>query len=70
MPAVKKRVNPKAPGLDEKTRMRRRALKKLQQMSADDLFKLAVSAGIYTKGGKLTKHYRADAEPSANRPTE
>jgi hypothetical protein len=64
-------LDPEAPGLDEMTRKRRRVLASLQAMSVGELFKVAVRAGIYTKDGKLTKHYRADAdaEPSASRPT-
>jgi hypothetical protein len=58
-----------APGLDDETRRRRRVLAKMQRMSPKELFSLAVRAGIYTQGGKLTKYYRDDGEPSAHRPT-
>ncbi|WP_394842386.1 hypothetical protein LZC95_35620 [Pendulispora brunnea] len=63
-------LDPEAPGLDEMTRRRRRALAELEAMTAAELFQVAVRAGIYTKDGKLTKHYRNDAEPSATRPSD
>ena len=46
------KLDPNAPGLDQATRERRRALAKMQQMSATELTQLAVRAGIYTKGGE------------------
>ena len=64
------RLDPNAPGLDEETRRRRRVLAKMQRMTPDQLFQLAVRAGIYTKDGKLTPPYRDDAAPSASRPTD
>jgi hypothetical protein len=67
---AKLKLSPKAQGLDEMTRVRRRALAKMQKMSPAKLFELAVSAGIYTKKGSLTKHYKDDGEPSASRPTD
>ena len=67
---AKSKLDPNAPGLDEATRERRRALAKMQGMSATELTQLAVRAGIYTKAGKLTAPYRSDAEPSASRPTD
>jgi hypothetical protein len=69
-PNPKISLNPDAPGLDEATRQRRRALAKLQQMTARQVFDLAVRAGIYTKDGELTPAYASDAEPSASRPTD
>jgi hypothetical protein len=66
----KLKLDPNAPGLDDETRRRRRVLADLQGMSPKQIFELAVRAGIYTKSGKLTKHYRDDAEPSASRPTD
>jgi hypothetical protein len=63
-------LDPDAPGLDEMTRRRRTALAQMQQMSTDEIFQLAVRAGIYTADGQLTEHYRDDAEPSASRPTD
>lgn len=63
-------LDPDAPGLDERTRQRRRVLLELRQMSVDELADLAVRAGIYTPDGELTEHYRDDAEPSACRPTD
>jgi len=41
----------------------------MQQLSIEELFQLAVRAGIYTEDGELTPPYRDDAEPSASRPT-
>jgi hypothetical protein len=69
-PRKKIRLDPNAPGLDEETRERRRVLADMMRMSPRERFELAVRAGILTKGGKLTKHYRDDAEPSASRPTD
>jgi len=62
-------LDPEAPGLDEETRRRRRALAKLQQLSVDDFFRFLVRVGIYTEDGQLTPPYRGD-EPSACRPTD
>ena len=64
------RLDPNAPGLDDRTRARRRALARLQQLPTEAIFGLAVRAGIYTEDGKLTPQYRSDAEPSASRPTK
>jgi hypothetical protein len=63
-------LDPDAPGLDERTRARRRSLAKMRAMSVEELFALAVRAGIYTEDGELTPPYRHDAEPSACRPTD
>ena len=62
-------LDPEAPGLDEETRERRRALLKLTQLPIDELFQVAVRAGIYTPDGELTEPYRS-TEPSACRPTD
>jgi hypothetical protein len=62
-------LNPDAPGLDEDTRRRRRILAETANMSVDEMFALAVRAGIYTEDGELTPPYRND-EPSACRPTD
>ena len=62
-------LDPEAPGLDEETRRRRRALAKLQQLSVDEFFQFLVQVGIYTEDGQLTPPYRND-EPSACRPTD
>lgn len=62
-------LDPEAPGLDEETRRRRRALARLQQLSDDDFFQFLVRVGIYTEDGQLTPPYRSD-EPSASRPTD
>src|SRR5579872_4589946 len=43
------KLDPQAPGLDDATRVRRRALAKMQEMSGRELFALAVRAGIYTE---------------------
>jgi hypothetical protein len=67
---AKLKLDPKAPGLDEMTRLRRRALAKMQAMSGNELFAVAVRAGIYTRAGELTAPYRDDGEPSASRPTD
>jgi len=63
-------LDPEAPGLDEDTRRRRRALAELQKLSVGELFRVAVRAGIYTEDGELTPPYRGDGEPSACRPTD
>lgn len=39
-------LDPDAPGLDEETRQRRRILAEMRKMSADEIFAIAVSAGI------------------------
>jgi len=63
-------LDPEAPGLDEETRQRRRALAELQRLSVEELFQLMVRAGIYTEDGQLTPPYRDDGEPSACRPRD
>lgn len=63
-------LDPDAPGLDEDTRQRRRALVELQKLSLEELFQVAVRAGIYTEDGQLAPPYRDDGEPSACRPTD
>ena len=68
--ALVRSLDPEAPGLDEETRARRRALVKLQQLSVDELFQVMVSTGIYTPDGQLTEPYRDDGEPSPHRPTD
>ncbi len=55
---------------DPETRRRREILAEMEQMSAEELFQIAVRAGIYTPDGELTPPYRDDAEPSACRPTD
>lgn len=67
---MSKYLDPNAPGLDAMTRRRREVLAKLQALSTEDLFKLAVRAGIYTEDGKLTEPYTDSAGPSASRPTD
>ena len=63
-------LDPEAPGLDERTRRRRRALAKMREMSPAELFELAKRAGIYTESGELAPDYRDDASPSASRPRD
>jgi hypothetical protein len=63
------RLPPDAPGLDEDSRRRRRALAEMQEMSSDELFALAVRAGIYTHDGKLTPPYRQNAKRGVLRRT-
>lgn len=63
-------LDPDAPGLDEDTRQRRRALVELQKLSVEELFRVAVRAGIYTEDGQLAPPYRDDGEPNACRPTD
>jgi len=53
----------KAPVTEEAAR--KLVLKRLGKMSQVQLFELGQRAGIYTRAGKLTKHYRDDAEPVA-----
>jgi hypothetical protein len=58
-------------GLTMKSKIKRRrapsteaarlqVLVKLGKMSQEELFAIAVRAGIYDKNGKLTKNYRGD----------
>lgn len=46
----RKILDPDAPGLDEDTCRRRRALAELRKLSIEELFQVAVRAGIYTQG--------------------
>jgi hypothetical protein len=69
MTAAKKKRARRRP-VDKETAALRRVDRMLSKMSQKELFALAVRAGIYTKSGKLTKHYRDDAAPSASRPTD
>ena len=57
-------------GLDPASARRREALRGLKQMSVEELFAVAVRAGIYNPDGTLTEPYRDDGEPSAHRPTD
>jgi hypothetical protein len=43
----------------DEIRARRDALNELKRMSRDELFGIAVRAGIYTKDGQLTAPYRS-----------
>jgi hypothetical protein len=64
-------LDPEAPGLDEDTRRRRRALVELQRLSVDELFRVAVRAGIYTEDGELTPPTETTASRApADRRTE
>lgn len=58
---------PDEPGLDEETRARRVVLEKMQRMTPQELFDLAVRAGIFKEDGMLTEPY-ASTEPGAYRP--
>ena len=51
-------LDPEALDLDEATRNRRRILIKMQNMSLEELKELSFRAGIYTRDGELTEHYR------------
>jgi hypothetical protein len=66
---AKKTSRKAAAKLDPATRARREVLTAMKRMTPDELFQLAVRAGIYTSGGELTAPYR-DATPSATRPTD
>jgi len=59
-------LDPEAPGLDEDTRRRRRALAAMGKMTPTELRELATRAGIMTGDGKLTPPY-TDSSPSAYR---
>lgn len=59
-----------APGLDDLSRRRRRVLAGLVRARTDQVFEIAVRAGIYTSDGELTADYRDDAEPSSSRPSD
>jgi hypothetical protein len=67
---VKDPLDPNAPGLDEQTRRRRRALAEWERLSPEELHAFMIRVGIFTKDGKLAPQYRSDAEPSACRPTD
>ena len=60
---------PDEPGLDEETRARRVVLAKIQRMTPQEFFALAVRAGISNEDGTLTAPY-ASTEPSAYRPRD
>jgi hypothetical protein len=51
---VKKRILKR---LAEKS-MQERVINRVRQMSSKELFELMISAGIYTRDGELTSHYR------------
>jgi hypothetical protein len=63
-------LDPDEPGIDDSTRRRRLALKSLETMTPEEIFALAVRAGIYTEDGELTPPYRPEAGPSEHRPTD
>ncbi len=44
--------------LDSNDVKRRKALEEMEKMSADEIFDLAVRAGIYTNDGELTPPYK------------
>lgn len=43
-----------------------RLIQRLRQMSAEEVFQVAVSAGIYTPEGELTPRYRSDELPAGS----
>lgn len=59
-------LSPDEPGLDFKTKQRRTVLQEFQLMSPEEIFQLAVDAGIYDADGNLTKEY-ASNEQQLNR---
>jgi hypothetical protein len=65
-----KYLDPEEPGLDDRTRRRRRILAEMREMSTADFLATAVRAGISTPDGQLTANYRHDAPPSICRPTD
>ncbi|MGK4000139.1 hypothetical protein [Sorangium sp. So ce1024] len=54
-------LDPEAPGLDEDTRRRRRVLADMKKKSSQELFDLAVQAGIFTPEGELTSPYKENS---------
>jgi len=67
---AKKKTRKVGEKLDSATRARHAVLAEMRKMTSEELFGLAVRAGIYTKQGKLTRPYRDDTAPSASRPTD
>ncbi len=67
---AKKKTRKVGEKLDSATKARRAVLAEMRKMTSEELFGLAVRAGIYTKQGKLTQPYRDDTAPSAARPTD
>jgi hypothetical protein len=65
-----KHLDPDEPGLDDRTRRRRRILAEMREMSTAEILAIAVRAGISTPDGQLTPNYRHDAPPSVCRPTD
>jgi len=59
-------LDPESPGLDDENPERRRALLKPWQLPTEELFQVAVRAGIY---GELAEPYRG-TEPSTGQPTD
>ena len=50
----------KTNGSDKDAAVRQAALAELRSMPVDEVFALAVRAGIYSSAGKLKKAYKAD----------
>ncbi len=50
-------LDPEAPGLDEDTRVRRRVLARMQQMSHAEFHQILVHAGIYNTDGTVAEPY-------------
>jgi hypothetical protein len=54
--------------IDAATKARRAVLAGMKRMSPEELFELAVRAGIYTKKGNLTRAYRDESAPRKGTP--
>ena len=67
---AKKVLSERRDWLDPTSKARSEALAEMRKMTPQQLFELAVRAGIYTKDGMLTPPYRDDGPPSACRPTD
>ena len=65
-----KYLDPDEPGLDDRTRRRRRILAEMREMSTAEFLAFAVQVGISTPDGQLTPNYSHDAPPSLYRPTD
>ena len=56
-----------ASALESDARAQQRALARLRRMTADELFQLAVRAGIYTPDGELAAPYRGGRRRNGRR---
>jgi hypothetical protein len=59
MSRAKGRRKPRDPELPPhaNAKVHARIMRKLARMTPEEIFQTSVDAGIYTKAGKLTKHY-------------